>query len=216
MVDRINYKRFLMISLGVSIIIFTAGLLLGVSLDDAKVNDLLFNINQNELNTESYLIEKEFISTFGGDECSLSNPRVDEISQEIANIGRLLTRYESGNLINEDEFNYLKRKYFLLEIKAYSLFTSLKEKCNYDYQTILFFYDIDSDESANQGNVLDALANLNKNVYIFSFDRKFTEDPTLETLKIHYDIKRSPTLMINDKVKQEGLTNLEDLSNLIE
>ena len=209
----VNYKKFLAISLGISIIVFTAGLLLGISLDETKVNDLLVNINQNELNTESYLVEKEFLTTFGGDKCSLSGPRVDALSEEIGSIGISLASYESTNVINTNEFNYLKKRYSLLEIKAYSLFTSLKRECNYNYTTIIFFYDINQDASIRQGKVLDALVNLNQNAHIFSFDRQF-EEPTLETLKIHYNVTISPTLVINNKIKNEGLINLEDLMQL--
>ncbi|MEK6907060.1 MAG: hypothetical protein AABW45_00890 [Nanoarchaeota archaeon] len=214
MVKEINYKKFLLISLGFSVIIFTAGLLLGISLDTTKVNDLVVNINQNELNIESYNIEKEFLATFGGDVCSLSGPRVEALSEEVGKIGRLLDKYETTNLFEENEFNYLKRKYFLLEIKAYSLFTTLKKECNYNYTTILFFYDINEGNSLAQGNVLDALIKIKPNTHIFSFDKSFKDDPTLETLKIHYDINTSPTLIINDKTKQESLINLDDLIEL--
>jgi hypothetical protein len=183
-------------------------------LDTTKVNDLVTNINQNELNTESYSVEKDFLTTFGGDKCSLSSPRVIALSEELGKIGRLLTKYESSNVIEKSEFNYLKRRYFLLEIKAYALFTSLKKECNYNYTTILFFYDSNNDFSARQGYVLDALVNINPDTNIFSFDRAFTGDPTLETVKIHYNITTSPTLVINGKMKQEGLIDLETLIKL--
>lgn len=214
MVNPVNYKKFLIISLGLALIVFTAGLLLGISLDDTKVNDLLVNINQNELNTESYSVEKEFVDIFGGNECSLSSPRVQALSEELGRIGSLLTKYESTNVFKQSEFDYLKRKYFLLEIKAYSLFTSLKKQCNYNYTTILFFYDSGDEVSIRQGHVLDALVNINPNTHIFSFDRLFTDDPTLETVKLHYNITGSPTLIINNKIKQESLINLEDLTKL--
>ena len=215
MVNQINYKKFLMISLGLSLIVFTAGLLLGISLDNTKVNDLLANINQNELNTESYSVEKEFVSAFGGDKCSLSSPRVQSLSEELGDIGRLLTKYESTKVFEKTEFNYLKRQYFLLEIKAYSLFTSLKKECNYNYTTILFFYDAGDETSVRQGYVLDALVKTNQNTHIFSFDRLFADDPTLETVKLHYNVTNSPTLVINNKVKQEGIIDLDDLIKLI-
>ena len=211
MVNQINYKKFLMISLGISIFVFTSGLLLGITLDTTKVNELVENINRNELSTESYSVEKEFLNVFGGDKCTLSNPRVNALSEEIGKIGRLLTKYESTNVFEQSDFSYLKRKYSLLEIKAYSLFSSLKKECNYDYTTILFFYDPNHDESTRQGYVLDALVNLNPNMHVFSFDRLFKDDPTLETLRIHYNITVSPTLIINDKIKKEGLINLDNL-----
>ena len=212
MVKEINYKKFLLISLGLSIIVFVAGLLLGIGLDTTKVNDLVANINQNELNTESYFVEKEFIDVFGGDKCTLSSPRVSALSYELGRIGRLLTKYESSNVFESSEFSYLKRKYSLLEIKAYNLFTSLKKECNYNYTMILFFYDTNHDDSLRQGSVLDTLLNIKPNTHIFSFDRTFTEDPALETLKIHYKIESSPTLIIDDKLRKQGLI---DLNNLI-
>ena len=76
MVNEINYKKFLLISLGLSVLIFTSGLLLGITLDDTKVNELAANLNQNELNTDSYLVEKDFLNIFGGDRCALSTPRI--------------------------------------------------------------------------------------------------------------------------------------------
>ncbi len=214
MVSQINYKKFLMISLGISILVFTSGLLLGITLDTTKVNELVENINRNELSTESYSVEKEFLNVFGGDKCTLSNPRVNALSEEIGKIGRLLTKYESTNVFEQSDFSYLKRKYFLLEIKAYSLFSSLKKECNYNYTTILFFYDPNHDESTRQGYVLDALVNLNPNMHVFSFDHLFKDDPTLETLRIHYNITDSPTLIINDKIKKEGMVNLDNLIKL--
>ena len=214
MVNEVRYKKFLMISLGFSIIIFVAGLVLGISLDTGKVNDLVANINQNELNTESYSVEKEFLATFGGDKCSLSSPRVKALSEELGKIGRLLTSYESSTVIEKSEFNFLKRRYSLLEIKAYSLFISLKKECSYNYTNILFFYDNNDDSSLREGYILDALVKINPNTNVFSFDRTFKEDPTLETVKIHYNITTSPTLIINDKIKQEGLIDLDTLIKL--
>jgi hypothetical protein len=214
MVKKINYKKFLMISIGLSIIIFTAGLLLGISLDDTKVNDLVLNLNQNELNTESYSIEKDFSEVFGGDICILSSPRIKSLSEELGKIGRLLTQYESTKIVEESEFTYLKRKYFLLELKAYSLFTSLKKKCNYNYTNILFFYDKDDKISSRQGYILDTFVKLNPNTNVFSFDRNFKEDPTFETLKLHYNITNSPTLIINNEIRKNVLVDLDELINL--
>lgn len=204
----INYKKFLLLSLGISVMIFTAGLLLGISLDDTKTSDIISNINQNELNSESYNVEKDFLNVFGGDKCTLSNPRLNDLSEESAKIGRLLTKYESTNTLKNPEFNYLKRKYTLLEIKTYTLFTSLKKECNYNYTTILFFYDNNDDTSTRQGYVLDTLVKISQNIHIFSFDRNFN-DPALETLKIHYNITQSPSLIINNREKKEGLIDLD-------
>ena len=210
----VNYKKIIFISLVVTILIFLAGLLLGLSLDDTKISDLVENLNQNELNSESYLVEQDFIRTFGGDICDLSSPRIEELSIELAKLGQTLTKYESSALLKKTDYSYLKRKYFLLEIKTYTLFKNLKEECGYGFNTILYFYDQNQQESLNQGYILDSLVGSTGNVHVFSFDRNFKE-PAVDALKLHYDIKISPSIVINNETKKEGLVRLEEIKETL-
>ena len=107
----VNYKKIIIISLVITILIFSAGLLLGLSLDDTRLSDIVNNLNQNELNSESYLVEQDFIKTVGGDVCDLSDPRTQGLSSELAKLGQLLSKYEPSNLFRQTEYTYLKAKY---------------------------------------------------------------------------------------------------------
>lgn len=210
----VNYKKILLVSFSITILVFIAGLLLGLSLDDTKVSDLINNLNQNELNRESYLVEQEFIQTVGGNLCDLSSPRIKGLSNELADLGQLLTSYEKTSLLRNSEYTYLKTKYFLLEIRTFALFTNLKKECNYDLNTIIYFYDQGEQESLNQGYIIDSLVESQDNLHIFSFDRNFNE-PTLDALKLHYNITKSPAIIINNEIKKEGLTNLDELKEIL-
>ena len=132
----VNYKRIIFVSLFITILIFLAGLLLGLSLDDTRVNDIITNLNQNELNRESYLVEQDFIKNLGGGTCYLSDQRINTLSGELTKLGQLITRYEPKGILREDEYEYLKRKYFLLEIKTYTFFTTLRKECDYNFNTV--------------------------------------------------------------------------------
>ena len=210
----VNYKKLLVISLILTILVFSGGFLLGLSLDSTRISDLVENLNQNELSRESYLVESEFIKNVGGNICDLSKPRVFTLSNELGTLGQLLTRYESKGIFRDTEYNYLKRKYFLLEIRTYSLFVNLKKECGYDFNTILYFYDQNEQSSINQGYILDSLVGAQDDLHVFSFDRNFDE-PSLNTLKIYYNVTSSPTLIINDKLKKEGLSSLDELKAIL-
>ncbi len=210
----VNYKKILLVSFSITILVFLAGLLLGLSLDDTKVSDLINNLNQNELNRESYLVEQEFMQTVGGNLCDLSSPRIQGLSNELANLGQLLTSYEKTSLLRNSEYIYLKTKYFLLEIRTFALFTNLKKECDYDLNTMLYFYDQGEQESLNQGYIIDSLVESHDNLHIFSFDRNF-EEPTLDALKLHYNITKSPAIIINNEIKKEGLTDLNELKEIL-
>ncbi len=210
----VNYRKILLVSLIITILIFLAGLLLGLSLDDTRISDIVNNLNQNELNRESYLVEQDFIKVAGGNICDLSRPRINELSTELAKLGQLLTRYESKGILKASEYEYLKRKYFLLEIKTYTLFTNLRKECDYNFTTVLFFYDQDHQDSLNQGYVLDSFVQNGKNVHIFSFDRNFKEQ-AIGTLIIHYNVTQAPTLVLNNEIIKEGLTSVDELKTII-
>ena len=210
----VSYKKIVFVSLAITILVFFSGLLLGLSVDDTRLSDLVTDLNKNELNRESYLVEQDFISSFGGDACELSNTRVEVLSNELGSLGRLLTKYESKGTLRSSEYDYLKSRYFLLEIKTYTLLNNLKQKCGYNFNTILFFYDINDQSSLNQGYVLDSLVQNQKSVHVFSFDRNFNE-PALETLKSHYNVIGSPSLVINDGLVEERLMGIEELKSLL-
>ena len=182
-------------------------------MDKLRVNDLSNLLSESDLNSQSYLINQDFYSVFGGDWCKNALPLAEKVSLESVRVGRLLSSYESKKFYNEDEYNYLKRKYFLLELNAFILFTKMNQNCKTKNHMILFFYDIDQGSSIAQGTNLDELVEENKLVYVFSFDRTYTQEPLLESIKTQYNITKSPTLIINSNKKLEGFTTYKEILN---
>jgi len=195
--------------------IFLAGVLIGISFDDFKINDIFEDIQRNEIDTESYYAEQLFTEIFGGDKCELAKPRVDVLSNELIEIGQTLTRYESKNIFREGEYTYLKQKYFLLEIKLYMLLKELREQCDgfSEDVIILYFYDQEQDASLRQGFILDSFVKKGESIHVFSIDRNCEggQVPLVETVKKYYNITKSPTLIINYNVKKEGFVSAEEL-----
>ena len=101
-------SRFLLLALVFAIIVFLAGILLGVGLDELRVNDITGYLSKNEIKTESFLTEQRFVEVFGGDKCELAEPRVAELSEEIAEIGKTLTDYETRGMFRDAQYLELK------------------------------------------------------------------------------------------------------------
>ena len=92
-----------------------------------------------ELQTLDYITSQEFLETFGGNNCEFLNLKLSKITPELIEIGETLTNYEEKNIFSGDSYKLLKSKYFLLEIRAYTLYTKLKKECNLDEDLILYF-----------------------------------------------------------------------------
>jgi len=207
MVKKRNLARAFFVSAIIAVLIFSLGLFVGYGLDILRVKDVSTSLKDVELETLNYITSQEFVEVFGGDNCELLNSRMSLLSPQIFEIGQTLVKFEEKNIFSGDEYKYLKGKYFLLEIRAYVLFTRLKNECSRDYDLILYFYDQHDEDSKRQGEVLDKLVEIDK-ANVFSFDRNFE---IINFLTDKYEIKESPTIIVNEKKKFEGLTFLGEL-----
>ncbi|MEK6932957.1 MAG: hypothetical protein AABW56_04160, partial [Nanoarchaeota archaeon] len=146
-----DLRKAFFASVTIGILIFSLGLFAGYGLDLLRVKDVSISISEVELQTLDYITSQEFLETFGGNYCDSLNLKLSKITPELNDIGRTLTKYEEKNIFSGDEYKLLKSKYFLLEIRAYTLFTKLNKKCNLDKDLILYFYDQHHEESLRQG-----------------------------------------------------------------
>ena len=209
-------KHIFITSLAITLVVFAGGLLLGWNLDTLRTTEVLEDLRNNELDTESYLVEQAFWDSFDGNDCSFAEPRLNSLSVELAELGHYLNEYQKKNVFEEEEFQYLARRYFLLEIKGYVLYNDLKEQCNIDNNVILYFYGNEDPESEKQGYVLDKIVALsNGTIDVFSINKNFEGDPALDNVKLYYNVTTTPTLIINGDIKKEGYFNYEEITELL-
>ncbi len=208
-------KRIFLTSLVITVLVFIAGLMLGWNLDEYRTNKLLKEVKENELATESYLVEQLFIGGLGGDKCISAQPRINMLSSELAELGKIIETYEENKLFSQQEYDYMVRRYFLLEMKTYVLYNSFKNDCGSESDVVLFFYD-QNEESKKQGYVLDAVVEKNPaSIAVFSINKEFAKDPAIEALKLYYNVTKAPTLIINNERTKEGFVGIGELEGLL-
>ena len=209
-------KQAFVISAVLAIFIFLMGTLLGWSLDKYRESEALQDIQINELNTQSYFLEKDFIK---GSEniCGVLESRIDNFRFLLTKIGSQLPSSEEKSLLqSEISLDYLKRKYFIAEVQFLMLLRDLKDNCGSDYIPIIFFYTKDDQDSRNQGYVLTwANEKYNDNLIILSFDKDYDDEPLVNTLKLHYGVAGDSTIILNEKVKKDGFVSKEELDGII-
>lgn len=201
-------KSIFLTSLFFTVIIFCAGLLVSYFLDYARIGSVLSSIQDNELGAEAYFLEGDFAESFNADKCVSMNERIYDLKKELVKVAQDLSNYGSKSLFKKWDFDYLKRRYFLLELRFYNLVNSLNQKCGFSYVPILFFYKIDDDVSIRQGYVLDDLNQVESyksKIITLSFDKDYADEPALELLLFKFNITKAPTLIINNVIKREGI-----------
>lgn len=214
-----KYKKYVVItSLVITIAIFSAGIIIGMFLDSYRFNDVVNAMRETEINTESYVVEQQFIEKFGGRSCELLQPRLIELSSDLSTIGQSLTQYENGAmLLDKQDYSYLKKRYFVLESRTYMYEMNAKQICNDNRTLILFFYSGDDKEpSIKQGYVLDDIYREYKdNVSIHSFDINFQNSTIVDILEKYYNVTEAPTVIINDNIVRKGFVSVNEIQSII-
>jgi hypothetical protein len=200
------------VSIIIGSLIFSLGLFVGYGFDVLRIKDVSGSLSDTELQTLDYITSKEFLDTFGGDNCDFLNRQLSGISPQLFEIGQKLVSYEERNIFSGDDYKLLKSKYFLLEIRAYVLFSKLNKECDSNLNLILYFYEQNHEDSKRQGYVLDKLVETTENVNIFSFDKDFE---IISFLVSRYDIQNAPVIIVNEKTRFDGLTFLGELKEAL-
>lgn len=209
-------KDMLITAFLIAFFIFLLGFYVGKLFDSTRLINGDSMILDTQLDTDSFVTEKEFFSVFAVQDCPLLDKRMQRLGENLGEIGRTITKYDTRSLSDKDVYNQLKRKYFLLELKAYTLRKEIADSCaSKDSNVILFFYNTENNqESLNQGYALDSLVSDFNNTIVLSVDTEF-EEPALNSLKAYYNITRAPTIVLNYEKKVEGYISDEDIVSLI-
>lgn len=204
-------KQSYFVFLVVLFIVFTAGIIVGKGFKVEQSSELSRFLKESELSTESYILERDLISN---DEtgCDIAKIRIKDLSNELYRIGKRLTEEDSQSSISEKEYEYLKRKYHLMQIRTYFLFSKLREDCNTSTNIILYYFGSGDAGSSKQGVVLDKIAE-DYDVDIFAIEYNYS--PELNFLERFYNITATPALVINYGKKVQGFTGYEQIKAMI-
>lgn len=207
--------RIILSSLFLTILIFSLGILLNYGLDFVRISKIVDVMSKHELNTAAYLVEQEFTDSFGGNRCEIMNARIAQLKEKIKTVGADLGSYSAFSFFKKKDYDYLKRKYFLLELKFHAMIEQLNRECNHPYIPIIFFYQIDDDISERQGFILaDLSKEYEQQVVVLSIDKDYKDEPLVQLLIAKYNVTTAPTIIF-DNQKLEGLVYTDELNATI-
>ncbi len=199
-------------SLFLTVLIFGFAILFNHFLDFTRINVITDVIAEHEIERDAYLTEQAFVETFSEYGCSILKKRFTVLKNEIVDVGKDLGTYSKSSWFKQKDFDYLKRKYFLLEFELLTLVHKLNDMCGHPYLPILFFYEIGDDASERQGFILDDLSKVyNERVVVLSVDKDYKDEPIVNTIVEVFNITKAPTIIIGS-TKLEGVVYTDELN----
>lgn len=192
-------------SLLLTVLIFAVGILINHGFDAVRIETIVGVMRAHEIDSDSFQVERMFAREFGGEECAVLASRIADFKSEIRKVGEDLGSYSRFSFFRKKDYDYLKRKYFLLELRFLGLVLKTNEECGRQYVPIIFFYGIDDEASERQGYILEELSKgYEQEVVVLSLDRDYKDEPLVQALAGQYNVSSPPTTVVEGQVF-EGL-----------
>lgn len=195
--------------------IFVIGILLGLTLSSEKVSQLESDMYDLQENMESVELQFMFLETMEEDiSCESLSKEALFLGSETQALAKQVELYESTAKLDETEFKQLKSEYMLTLIKDWLFLEKIKQNCDSEYITVVYFYSntycADCEE---QGVFLSYFkSKLDENLQVFSIDTDL-DLRIISSIEASYNITEYPSLIINGN-RYEGLMDKEQLTEI--
>lgn len=198
-----------------ALLIFIAGLYFDSLLNKTKTSKIeqsVEDVKNSLLNVE---LEFLFMDTMKEQiSCNYFKEELSRMLKEIDDLMSKLERYEENKGIDTTGFIELKKSYTLNLVRMWLIFEKVKQICNENYTTVLYFYSRDCSNCPLQGFYLTYYKKLEPDkIMVFALEKDL-DIQIVNALIYNYNITQYPSLIINGKDKYEGLKEKEELSNI--
>jgi hypothetical protein len=220
MVKEHNEKSAFGKALVLTVILFFVGVSLGVFIESYRGNSVREQYESLEFELLDSKLRTDFYQLMGVDFCDIAIRDNLEFSDRIYEEGKKIDVYEKFNRLGNKLLDE-KKKYTLLKTEFWLNSILLRDKCNEDYATIVYFYldspgDDDVKQSQNvQSKILGDLKEISgADIMLIPLPIDLGISVVDSFLELN-DISVFPTILINENIKLEGLHSLEDIEKLI-
>jgi hypothetical protein len=206
-------------ALVISALLFAGGMFVGYTLNKEKLSAVEQDMRDTMRDLQNFQLQFMFFDTLGETSaCPLLTATLEDINRRADNIGSKLSSSNPDNeLIDGREYTSLLKEYSRLLVSYWLLANKLKDSCDMDAATIIFFISKNCDNSNacdDQGFVLDYYKKRFENkLLIFTLSQDLGE-PSILALKEYYNITAIPTLIIEGE-KYEGFQSIEQLDSTL-
>lgn len=198
-------------------VVFILGVLLGYYLESGRLSEIEEEYKQIELQWADAKLQTLYYQTISPSLCNAAIEENLKFADRVYEEGLKLEKYEESNRLTETKFMLDKKRYALLKVEFLLNSVSLKGKCkSANYTNLVYFYvdDPTQKQGAEQKAISAILKELKQkygsNLMLIPLPIDL-DISVINIIKNSYNINSIPTILINEKVKLEGVKTIEEL-----
>jgi len=206
------------IALGITLLIFIPGLLLGMVMDNERMRSLQIESQQQELDFKSLQLSYLYISELQdtNNSCAPLKIALEKSIKDLSKSLETIEEYKKDSKLNANGFDILSRRYLLDNINYWLLSKKTKELCEHDTVNILYFFNSGCNECSNQGIILTYFKKkLGDKFLVFPINTDLIEDETMISIFLNtYNVTQYPSVVI-DEDSYSGIVSTEKLHEVL-
>lgn len=203
-------KKILIITTLLTVVFLLIGFFFGMWFDQLRTQEVKEELSQIDIMWNDARLQSLYYKSFlNGGLCNSALKGNLEFNEKIYEEGQKIENYEKVNrfapkLITE------KKRYALLQMQFWLNSIELKERCNYNYSTVVYLYSHYNESLSREQKVQGAALYQLKEEY--GGDMMLIPMPadmgltSIDLVKNEYKIKKLPAIIINEEKVFEGLT----------
>ncbi len=205
----------------ITAIVFILGVSLGSFLESSRIQNIRDDYKIVEVEWADAKLQSSYFQILDPKFCDIAIKENLNFADRVYEEGLKIERYENANKLNdENELLYEKQRYTLFKIEFWLNSIYLKEKCKANYTNVVYFY-LDKPaitEKSKQDTLSlilkDLKNNLGQKIMLIPIPLDLNVR-TVDIIKNTYNITTAPTLLINEKIKLEGLQSEAEIKKYV-
>ncbi len=203
-----------------TMIIFTAGLLVGYLVESSRNSSIEDSFKQYEVESIDLWLQNYYYQTLDKASCNIALEENLKFADDIYLTGLEIEKFEQNNQMT-DELKLEKERYVLLKTQLWLNSVTLKEKCGASFDTVVYFYSSDSSSPilvAQQNlisNILKGIkSDYGNNIILLPIAADL--DLTIVNMQLKtYNITSAPAILVNEKTVLYGFNDASEVEKYL-
>lgn len=205
-----------------TITIFVLGILFSNLVDDQRYSSLQNEIQEDNVEMESWQLQMNYISSDNMASCSTLEKGLQDVVSNYNSRLDNLQNYQEDSFFRSEDFESMKNLYILSGLRYWMFAEELQDKCDYDVDTVLYFTTKigEAEECEACGYTGEQLSFLKQKygeeLLVFTVPTEFN-DGMVDMLEAQYNVTEVPTVIVNENRtnRLEGRASTEDIEQLV-
>ncbi len=204
-----------------SLFVFFIGVMIGIWIDNTRLGNIRSALSEVDINSYDARLLNTYLQRFGKEYCDVALEQNLAYNDKIYEDGRKIEDKINANIFTP-EVEQEWRRYTLLQTQFWLNSVELKEKCGFDYHTVVHLFRQKNTTTAEdinnkvQASVLLDLKDKcgNKMMLIpITVDTKLI---VVEAVAKQFDISEYPAVIVDESFVFQGVTTKDKLNELLQ